>query len=238
MKKLLIITNLAWAATFFMSFKSEPVSQQKPCDQFCYDYSNSVFSGLSLSEAKELTGLYSKNHYPSYTRGMQSGFSRKLVDSKSVWFSLETLKKFIYQIERFSCQNCGQKAPALGVRIYFGEYSGTTGTNAALPGFQNLPREYAGLHTLMMVPTIKQKNKNVDFDPLASYNQGKCEIRPLSEYLKGLNKSYIDKSINELQYNNAMAFKAVILSPEVSAQNHGGLCPPVCQNEDTAFPNQ
>ena len=238
MKKLLIVTNLAWAATFFMSFKSEPVQQRKPCNQFCYDYSSTVFSGLSLKEAKELTGLYSANHYPSYTQGMQSGLPRKQIDSKSVWFSLETLKKFIYQIERFSCQNCGQKAPALGVRIYYGEYSGTTGTNAALPGFRNLPRDYAGLHTLMMVPTIRERNKNVDFDPLATYNQGKCDRLSLSDYLKRLDKSYSDKSINLLQYNTALLMSTVILSPEVSAQNHGGLCPPVCQNEDTAFPTQ
>jgi hypothetical protein len=118
---------------------------------------------IDLSFAKALVSNYRKNHWSMINGGngrpacpslLQNPNFPTVQDSRSVWFSLDDLKDFIAEIE--STTATGE----LGVRIYFGEYS------TAMLTTQPQNAQYAGLHTLLMVPTVEKADGfNHDFDP-------------------------------------------------------------------------
>lgn len=133
----------------------------------------------------------------------------EMEDAHSIRFDLATLKKFISDIE-----NEVQKVDAtittnhLGVRFYY----------AAYPEIKNwdmmentaIEKNYAGKHTLVMIPTLKRQNAegetlNYDFNPLdaATYTE--------------------NSGIEEKESVMALGKKPVGL---VFSQNHGGLIPP------------
>lgn len=128
-------------------------------------------------------------------------------DAHSIWFDLVTLKKFIADIE-----NEVQKVDTnitqndLGVRFYYAAYPELQNWDM----MENMPigQEYAGKHTLVMVPTLKQENQegkvlDYDFNPLDS-----------STYVQN----------NENEQTEIVAMKKVVSA--VFSQNHGNLIPP------------
>jgi hypothetical protein len=120
---------------------------------------------IDLSFAKKLLDNYRKNHWSMINGGngrpacpslLQNPSFPNVQDSRSVWFSLDSLKAFISEIESAPTTTTGQ----LGVRVYFGEYS----ADQLVSQPQNA--QYAGLHTLLMVPTVASTDgHNHDFDP-------------------------------------------------------------------------
>jgi hypothetical protein len=123
--------------------------------------------------------------------------------TRSIWFSLETLKDFIHQIESKSCDTCTGN---LGIRFYFAKYPSPTGPTASYSDLSTLDPGYAGIQTLFMVPTIDNLNGyHFDFDPAVNCNPYK------------LNR--IMDSIGVFPPGGGTV-------TALMAQNHGDACPP------------
>lgn len=172
------------------------VSQQEDpdnCRNVCMDYSgNPDYTIIDGETVREMARAY---------RGSAGNNS---TDANSVWFELDDLKKFIWNIQKSICeQNCDADSLKLGVRIYYARYP-QTGPSAPQP-FDGLPVEYTGKHTVFMVPTYQvRSNVNQDFylnKPFASCTP--LAIPP-------------DGNIEPVG----------LLIP--IGKNHGTLCPPVC----------
>jgi hypothetical protein len=226
MKKLLIITNLFWVSifVFWSCFPSRNTYRENNCETFCYNFKEVPFPGLSYKAAQILAANYKQNHYQTINNGLN------ITDSRSVWFSLQTIKTFIYQIESSSCKNrCNSTVEdSLGVRFYFGEYPANVASD---PLFTGVPNNYSGLHTLFMMPTYKDPVLgNVDFDPIynAKFNKGNCSPQTLKNYV-------VTQKLNETsRLMQATSYMVTAAIPDADgSQNHGPLCPP--DNCNSAF---
>lgn len=148
------------------------------------------------------------------------------VDAKAIWFDLETIKKFIYQIEHNANTNFAQSQnKKLGIRIYYASYpKNTQMAQMALndPNFYYNP-SYENLHTLVMIPTISgANNDNYDFNPLDvnSYtgftNMKRNGVDP-----------FADPSYSILSFGPSCEPELESPTPnQTSARNHGTLIPP------------
>lgn len=101
-------------------------------------------------------------------------------DARSAWFSLDAIKKFVLEIESKSLTNLRYDHATLGIRFYYGAYPSDPKDSAwdlivttPLPGgytdADKYKKDYAGKHTLLLVPTYKTTvdgaSVNMDFDP-------------------------------------------------------------------------
>jgi len=173
------------------------------------------FDGLNAMLVYYLAKNYKDQQLTAINNNLNVGQS----DARSVWFDLETLKRFIHEIETQTCGKCdNNSSQRLGVRIYYGAYptDTTTWTDSlwatALAG---VPASYAGKHTVMMVPTYHNEanNTEVDFDP---------------RYVtSGCNFTNIESFYNNMKENPPVNITLTVLSGmATTAQNHGQLIPP------------
>jgi hypothetical protein len=221
MKKLLIITNLFWLFIFvFFSCTRNGGLQinSKDCQTFCYNYSAVPFPGLSRLVADTIS-----HNYRSQIGARGLTIENDTSETRAVWFKLETIKNFIYQVERSTCQlNCDSiKKDELGIRFYFAKYPKSTDAAASQPDFAFLrtsPRNY-GKKTLFMVPTYYVPGiGDKDFDPRWSMNNDRKTCKPLTL-----------SQILDNKNNNTTARMITGSMPEPDGmQNHGMLCPKIC----------
>lgn len=142
-------------------------------------------------------------------------------DARSIWFSLETIKRFIKEIERAVPRGDGR--PVLGVRIYYAKYP-------KLPDarLSKVDSTFQGRHTLFMVPTYLDINGiNTDFN---FYAVGDNPYRP-TPYYKLLNsgaKPAILGGANLFKHEYTLPNGMVVtfMSTSDGIQNQGGLAPP------------
>ncbi|GAB0156826.1 hypothetical protein CHRYSEOSP005_20930 [Chryseobacterium sp. Alg-005] len=131
-------------------------------------------------------------------------------DAHSIWFNLATLKKFIADIESETQKiNPDVSENDLGIRFYYAAYPSTENWN--LMENQPIGQEYAGKHTLVLVPTMKKANEegellDYDFNPLYS-------------------ESY-KKNITPLGFTSDVDDDTPLSDDNALAQNHGQLIPP------------
>ncbi len=86
-------------------------------------------------------------------------------DSRSGWVSMADLNSFIATSKALAQANCPNvDTSKMGVRFYWGEYpeAGSSMYGNELP--QSL-EQYAGMLTLLLVPTYREGSIDVDFDP-------------------------------------------------------------------------
>ena len=174
----------------------------------------------------QLLTINQNNYFNEPTPGLTQG------DARSIWFDLETLKAFIYQIEINAKNNADPvSSTELGVRIYYASYPDEirrTLYDDLQPanGSYILPEDYEKRHTLVIIPTINREGRNVDFDPL--------DFRTYFESLgTGINISkYAFGSQAQM-----LALTGINKSPSnrSGAQNHGGLRPPPPLDKDGNF---
>lgn len=236
MKKLLIITNLFWLSIFvFFACVGTTQISSNDCKLFCYDYSSQPLPGLAAKTAIDMADNYAAIYQIRNTSGglvFDSNNKRQMDfrETKSVWFSLESMKRFIYHFEKNACQlNCKDiDKKALGVRFYFAKYpdQGSVANQIANNDttFKFLTRPnmagYYGRKTLFMVPTYWDNTirTDKDFDPQWSVQKGK------SVCIKDM------KFILKENYNNLSNLKIMAGSPDPNdpngMQNHNPLCPP------------
>ena len=188
------------------------------CRSFNYDYSNFPFEGIiNFETAKSLADNYNRDKRGIVT--FKNGAMVPGEDSKSVSFSLDRLKCFIWNIEK---QNCEKKcADSLGLRIYFGRYPNLTDQNGLPEGLTNVPTKYSNYHTLFMVPTYYDKNAQqfIDFYPAGTA----CRL-PLSSSPTHSNGGEPNVFVHD-KIPYIMLFD-VTGAPDQDSQNHGGLIPP------------
>lgn len=198
---LLPVTVLAFAAALFFGFKYYQVlntgiipvvTDTTKCGP-CMAYNNNInpkSSQLELNLLKTMAFKYQNPISASETR--------------SVWFNLDTLKKFIFQIEKKTCNTCTGN---LGIRIYYGRYPTiTTPVSNPFADLNGLDVSYTNIHTLFMVPTIdKPDGYHYDFDPAVSCNP--------YEYKK--------MDTTGIYPPGGTTVTALM------AQNHGDACPPL-----------
>ncbi len=132
-------------------------------------------------------------------------------DASSILFDLDTLKKFINDIERGVSQNQPNVKNKLGIRIYYAAYPLKSKWNQN--GYKHLKnllgdqitQLYERKHTLIMLPAIKTSNGiYTDFNPLDLKTYG------------GFKK----------QLNGVQRFAGEVDTSDIPALNHGQLIPP------------
>jgi hypothetical protein len=231
MKKILIILNaLMLGIIVFMSCNKRDTlaattvaSLCSPCGP-CTDYSSASFPSISPYLAKSMFTDYKNLNQPLLQ--IDDGSP----DANRIWFSLEALKSFIWQVEQEVCKHRCTTPLKMGVRIYYARYPQTM-QHVDLTG---LPSNYAKHHTLFMVPTYQDAtNENIqwDFDPWY-WGRSNCTPTPLAELIRngvypapsstGISRSSIffpNGAPN--YYRNADGTIS-----QWTAMNHGGMTPP------------
>jgi hypothetical protein len=152
------------------------------------------------------------------------------VDAQSIWFDLETLKKFLYHIEHNVGKNYEEgRDKKIGVRIYYAAYP----KNEEMKRMAETQKEenftfnpnYEGLHTLVMIPTISgQDGENYDFNPLdkKTYN-GFTKMEQSDKF------SFINSNYSTLTLGPNLEPEVTTTTPNpnpVISRNHGSLAPP------------
>jgi hypothetical protein len=161
MKKFLIAGNILFASIIYfqnctpakMIIGAQPGSKK---NWHCINYHDSIFNGIPLTVADLMYNIYGTKQYNTLTGNALPNSS----DSRSVWFSLDVLKKFFYKVEDTLHNQGKNQAMRLGIRFYFGTYPEGKSFSSN-PYFNQLPANYAGKHTLFLVPTFDEIVNNI-----------------------------------------------------------------------------
>jgi hypothetical protein len=164
---------------------------------------------LDVKLAKEIADAYGNDKGKSLIDG-------GMQDTKSVWFSLDDLKHYIWAIEdTLSKQGADPDKLNMGIRVYFAKYP----DSSRIRDFGVDP-SYASHHTVFFVATYKGEKSNVDFDP---WNVGPDKSKPIpfAQTFRGtgLNRSSMFKGL----YAGAGGFGD---GDAGTVLNHGDLAPP------------
>lgn len=121
---------------------------------------------MSNSLIQALIDNYRQNHLTAINTALG------IQDAHSIWFDLPKLKSFIAKIEEEATKvNPAASSEDLGIRFYYATYPKQE--NWSIMDSHPVPTEYAGRHTLVMVPTLKKANEtgeliDYDFNPFQS----------------------------------------------------------------------
>ncbi len=192
----------------------------------CSDYHTDNISTLNVDLVHTMVNNYRGKQLKSIQN--LTVVNPVLQDAHSIWFDLETLKKFLYHIENTSkSQDPNITDAKLGIRIYYAAYPEKLNEEVAkrfedLSDMVNDPvmQNYSGLHTLVMIPTIEIGGQMFDFNPLdnATY---------INTGING-NDNYIYNASSPVP--NTTAIPALggtsSNSRNTGARNHGMLYPP------------
>lgn len=139
---------------------------ENPCNN-CYNtgFVPQTLDYLDLEDVViSMIRNYKNNQYQAITSA--GSVPSTVDDARCVHFSLNKLKSFIYEIESQCCAlQCKDNLGELGIRFYYGAY------NRTAPLTSDIHHEYAGKHTLVLVPTYTKMPdggstpQHVDFCP-------------------------------------------------------------------------
>jgi hypothetical protein len=178
MKKALITLNLVFLVIICF-LACNPQTEETACDQLhAKSYSGLPMDGyLNVDLAKEIADAYDADVEKAYIS--MGGQMTNKEDAHRVWFSLEKLKQYIWQIEDTLCkQGCNIDSMRLGVHFYFAKYPDSSRIKE-----YGVDPSYANHQTMFMTATYKGTNSNVDFDPW-HIGPEKCKPAPLSTFLR------------------------------------------------------
>ena len=188
---------------FLLSCTSQESAQPLASGSTCpkTNYSGQKAEGMiSLAQAMEITQLFYDDYAKSHVN--MDGKPTPREDTRNIWYSLETLKRYIWAMEDTLCkQGCNLDSMGLGLHFYFAKYPDAKKTMA-----MGVDSAYAHQQTLVISATYKDGGVNVDFDPYHVGSQP-CKPTPL--------KSRVPGSLS----NGAGG-------QEEGALNHGGMIPP------------
>ncbi|TSE07989.1 hypothetical protein [Aquimarina algiphila] len=208
---------LALTAIAFVVYviKHPPTNCSTNSNSICEDYSDKIVSKLRLDLIHTMVKGYRNNQLQSILRDIGD-------DAHSIWFDLETLKKFIYHIEHHTekskkllSKEDQMRIGKLGVRIYYSCYPSEI-SNGLYPDLNVLPTNYNKRHTLIMLPTMLRDNIHMDFNPIdeKSFTLSKEKLK--TYFASNSGSSIPALGIFESSSNNRSTI----------SQNHGGLIPP------------
>lgn len=226
MKKILIATNILAVGLFTWLYINGNIVFDKParvaicntCTNICSDYSGKGITKYDVRTLDTLSKLHKRN-------------AAKFGSTSNIWFSLDTLKRFIWNIEhsvcdiKIKCDGDKKFSPSLGIRIYFAEYPDTA-YMSTVKDLKDVNPSFAKMQTLFMLPTYDSIDstlgqllvKHIDFDPtnLKTFDNKRCAFQKI-DLGSGtvLSTGFTFRSYTRTNNNT-------------TGQNHGGLCPPVC----------
>ncbi|AUC74307.1 hypothetical protein [Olleya sp. Bg11-27] len=169
----------------------------------CMDYSDETINTLEIDLIRNMVDGYKNNQLAHINA------AEKFSDARSIWFDLETLKKFIYHIEYETLKiDNSISSKNLGLRIYYSRYPEESWSE--YNDLNAVPTAYAKHHTLIAMPTHRRENTstNLDFNPLDTDTFG-----------EGIPLNYTGPTAS-------LALTQDRQSQITGAQNHGGLYPP------------
>lgn len=165
---------------------------------------------------KQMVDQYRNNHLDAINRTLG------LNDAHSVSFGLKTLKKFIDDIEyQTKKRNPGIDAGALGVRFYYAAYPQESEWKNS-ENEKQMGKNYAGKHTLVMIPTLKKRISSGSFEDY--------DFNPLDKATYFINDREIERPVAMMAMDSTNNDSQ---SKQVMAQNHGQLIPPAEAVQET-----
>ena len=201
----------------------------------CNDFHNEKPSTLKTHLIRGMISQYRNNQYVAINKNRDI----KEPDAHSIWFDLDTIKKFIYHIERNVAINSAKKDSKLGLRVYYAaypelsEFTKPYNEDIAFMADDPLKKQFATRHTLIMVPTIfnAELKGDMDFNPLdaSTFNGFVTTSRKNSKSQRAEKASY------QSQKYEPMALSAAASSQDAMARNHGNLIPPADPKMAEAF---
>ncbi|WP_298393618.1 hypothetical protein [Flavobacterium sp.] len=203
---------------FIMQPTTDPVSPVPDSQNICMDYDAQKMSTLDADLIHVMTKGYKYNQL-EYIQSKSGTIAPK--DANAIWFDLETLKKYLYHIEKKSKNVDGTLTDKnLGVRFYYSTYP--SNDTVQKYDFKDLKdssgnllfKDYEGLHTLVMIPTITIGDQILDFNPLDE-----------STFREGFSQksNYAYRPGENIPNNQTGALAG---TRDMSGQNHGTLYPP------------
>lgn len=218
----ILTTAILTAGIMYFLLEPKPDSTTIPENKnsVCMNYEDENMSTLDVDLVHTMVDTYRTNQLDFINTNSSSKTTN---DAHSIWFDLETLKKFVYHIEAISKKTESTiTSDKLGIRIYYAAYpEKETWENKFedLKNFMDDPErsQYGSLHTLVMVPTIDiGDGKIVDFNPL--------DKNTYSKGLAGLKEYYFNDGSAIPNSNPTAALTAT--TRNTGARNHGILIPP------------
>lgn len=111
---------------------------------------------MSKTLIQALIDNYRQNHLNAINTALGTQ------DAHSIWFDLPKLKNFIATIEAEAAKvNPDVSTEDLGIRFYYAAYPKED--NWSIMDSHPVPTEYAGKHTLVMIPTLKKADETGEF---------------------------------------------------------------------------
>lgn len=204
-----------------------------PKEAICSVYDANDMSMLNVDLVHTMINTYKGQQWKFSNANNPMG-DTNWVDAQSVWFDLESLKKFLYAIENEANQNDNSVTSSqLGVRFYYATYPG----EKELRDFPDLVTylrnnnhfNYMNRHTLVAVPTIQDTlGNNKDFNPV-DHNTYQGQMLTLNEY-----KLWNGSPVHNPHSQTMLSLTGYYDNRSVSSKNHGTLTPPD-QMQSVAF---
>lgn len=205
----------------------------------CANCTDDAFYGLPVEKFLRGVSRYNKTHVDDIKKNRQ--FPKDKMPSRSCWYSLDTLKKYICLIEKYS-KELNIPTSELGIRFHYAVYEND--------GPRMMNDNYASLHTLFMVPTIQVRGIPEDFDPRLSKSFGSTSLNEtgksaFKDVYSELPRGFL--RIADLKMEDTVLALGGVLEAEqrdAVGKNQGQLCPPTCPGTtnatmaraDVAFP--
>lgn len=196
MKQFLIAGNIVLLGIIFFQACNNANLRTGCKEKVWKDYTNAEWHGaIDSATASELANNYFESEGKKFI--WNGVVNTGILDTRRIWYSLDSIKKFLWEIEYNSCEN--NCRDTLGVHIYFAKYP-----DSIACARMNINPGYANHHTIFMVPTYWDPllQRHIDFDPSDS-----CRRRISNK-------------------NRIFLFGAGNTIGDSREQNHGNLAPP------------
>ncbi|HMI07276.1 MAG TPA: hypothetical protein VK528_07005 [Flavobacterium sp.] len=196
----------------------------------CMDFNTYKPSTLSTGLVSDMVSIYRRTQGDAIENASTNPVTN---DARSIWFDLDTIKKFIYHIEKGVHQSKVYNAQKLGLRLYYASYPDKSTWNndsykdlAGLLG-DPITEQYEKKHTLVILPTIQVSGEEYDFNPFEdnTYTAG------LPHYTNGVPEN---QQLTPIMAITGSGSDKDAAKPQSTARNHGQLVPPA-SNLGTAF---
>lgn len=208
-----VLVGVLLYTIYFNPARVQPSLPPPNCNTLCADYSlDGGFRGIDAKLAKMLADNYAADEGKKFI-----GAGRTITtteDARNAWFPLETLKRFIWQIEHAACKQGCAGDMRLGIRIYYAKYPDSA-TMRQTNGLTDVKPAYALHHTVFMVPTYEASGGNLDFDPF-HWGTDNCQPKTIAQHMA---TGWVTES--------PLAHILLAASTrEGDSQNHGDMSPP------------
>lgn len=238
MKKfpLIIVSIIAISSMFYACNLRNALDQVNKRGYICSNYSQMPVNQMQKQEVLDMIKNYYNNQYAAIhstnnsTNAPLVSFTQQSIntskDSRCVFFSIDTLKRLLYYVEKASEKFSTQDKANLGLNIYFASYPKSQGV--VING-----DDYTNRHTLVMLPSIFNPSLKMAKDLNLCTNLSSPSSTP-----SFINAEFVNNPTNVFLCG-ALGFslKSSNTGNGMMSQNHGsGTPPPVDQNGNTGNP--